>query len=491
MLDALKPLADAIYDVVGSQDLALLLPVITLAVFAVLILPFRGKTVSLTLGVLGSIVSAFLFITLVTYDATWRVETYNGLLVFDAFSIIFSLIVLMVAIFVLTSSTLFSGEQTEYISLFLISIVGAILVVLAGDLVTLFVAWELMSFPTYVLAAIGQKKEAVEGASKYLVLGLLSSMLMVFAIALTYGVSGTTSIAEYATFLETELHSEMEPVALLTLILFIVAFGFKIGIVPFHMWIPDCYHGAEGTVAAYLAGGTKKAGVSALLRILLGAFVFMKMDWTWMVIVLAVITMFLGNFLALTQRNLARLLAYSSIAMMGYLLVGVAAANEVGATGAIFHALVHAVMKTAAFIAITMVAVSLGKENIEYEDIAGLWKRAPLTSAAFTVAIISLGGIPPTAGFFSKFVLFLGAVEADLVWLALVAILNSVFSLGYYLNILKYVYLEDPTDDTKLAESKAPLVIIVIAAVLLVAMGIFSGQILDFIATAADTFHLD
>ncbi len=397
----------------------------------------------------------------------------------------------MVAIFVLTSSMLFSGEQTEYISLFLISIVGAILVVLAGDLVTLFVAWELMSFPTYVLAAIGQKKEAVEGASKYLVLGLLSSMLMVFAIALTYGVSGTTSIAEYATFFNTGIWpAEIEPVILLTLVLFIVAFGFKIGIVPFHMWIPDCYHGAEGTVAAYLAGGTKKAGVSALLRILLIGFFFMKLDWMWMVIALAVLTMFLGNFLALTQRNLARLLAYSSIAMMGYLLVGVAAANEVGATGAIFHALVHAVMKTAAFIAITMVAVSLGKANIEYEDIAGLWKRAPLTSAAFTVAIISLGGVPPTAGFFSKFILFLGAVEADLVWLALVAILNSVFSLGYYLNILKYVYLDDPTDDTKLAEPKAPLVIIVIAAVLLVAMGIFSGQVLDFIAIAADTFQL-
>ena len=488
MLDALKPLADAIYEVVGSQDLALLLPVITLAVFTVLVLPFRGKTAPLTLGVLGSIISAFLFVVLVTFDA--RVETYGGLLVFDAFSIIFALIILLVAIFVLVSSTLFPEEQTEYISLFLISIAGAILVVLAGDLVTLFVAWELMSFPTYVLAAIGRKKEAVEGASKYLVLGLLSSMLMVFAIALTYGISGTTSIAEFARFVETGITQEMQPVMLLVLILFIVAFGFKIGIVPFHMWIPDCYHGAEGTVAAYLAGGTKKAGVSALLRILLVGFVFMKMDWTWMVIVLAVITMFLGNFLALTQQNLARLLAYSSIAMMGYLLVGVAAANAAGATGAIFHALVHAVMKTAAFIAITMVAFSLGKTNVEYEDIAGLWKRAPLTSAAFTVAIISLGGIPPTAGFFSKFTLFLAAVNADLVWLALVAILNSVFSLGYYLNILKYVYLEDPTDDTKLAEPKAPLVIIVISAVLLVVMGILFPQLLDLIATAADTFNL-
>ncbi len=485
MLDALKPLADAIYDIVGSQELALLLPVITLAVFTVLVLPFRGKTTPLILGVLGSIISAFLFVVLVTFDD--HIETYGGLLVFDAFSIIFVLIILLVAIFVLVSSTLFPEEQTEYISLFLISIAGAVLVVLAGDLVTLFVAWELMSFPTYVLAAIGRKKEAVEGASKYLVLGLLSSMLMVFAIALTYGISGTTNIAEFARFVRSGI---AQPVVLLILILFIVAFGFKIGVVPFHMWIPDCYHGAEGTVAAYLAGGTKKAGVSALLRILLVAFVFMKVDWTWMVIVLAVITMFLGNFLALTQRNLARLLAYSSIAMMGYLLVGVAAANEIGATGAIFHALVHAVMKTAAFIAITMVAFSLGKTNVEYEDIAGLWKRAPLTSAAFTIAIISLGGIPPTAGFFSKFVLFLAAVNADLVWLALVAILNSVFSLGYYLNILKYVYLEDPTDDTKLAEPKAPLVIIVIAAVLLVAMGIFSGQLLDFMTTAADTFNL-
>jgi NADH-quinone oxidoreductase subunit N len=391
---------------------------------------------------------------------------------------------------VLISSALFPEAPTEYVSLFLISVAGAIVVVLAGDLVILFVAWELMSFPTYVLAALGRKKEAVEGATKYLILGLLSSMLMVFAIALFYGVSGTTSLSGFAMIIEGGIAPDMQPVALLAALLFIVAFGFKIGVVPFHMWVPDCYQGSEGVIAAYLAGGTKKAGVSALLRILLVSFIFLKLDWTWMVIVLAVITMFVGNFMALTQRNLARLLAYSSIAMMGYLLVGVAAANELGATGAIFHALIHAIMKTAAFIAITMIAFSLGKTNVEYDDIAGLWKRAPLTSVAFTVAIISLAGIPPTAGFFSKFTLFLAAVDADLVWLAMVAILNSVLSLGYYLNILKHVYLVDPNEDTKLVEPKAPLFIIVVSAIMLVAMGIFTGPILDFMSSAASSFNL-
>ncbi len=482
MIDAFKPLADTLNDLL-SQDLALLLPIITLVAFAMLVLPLKGKTTPLVLGVVGSIVSAFLFIVLVSFDT--RIETYNGLLTYDAFSIVFTLIILLVTILVLASSTLFPGEKSEYISLFLISVAGALLVVLAGDLITLFVAWELMSFPTYVLAALGRKKEAVEGATKYLILGLMSSMLMLFAIALVYGITGTTSITAF-----TIIGQELQSVALLAVILFVVAFGFKIGIVPFHMWVPDCYQGAEGTIAAYLAGGTKKAGVSALVRILMVGFIFMKLDWTWIVIILAIVTMFVGNFLALTQRNLARMLAYSSIAMMGYLLVGIAAANELGVTGVIFHALVHAVMKTAAFIAITMIALSLGKTYLDLDDITGLWKRAPITSVAFTIIIISLAGIPPTAGFFSKFVLFLAAVDADLVWLALIAILNSVLSLGYYLKILKHVYLLDPKDESKLSTQKAPLMVVVAAAVLLVVMGIFSGPVIDFVATAAESLNL-
>ena len=466
------------------------LPAITLVIFGIIALTVGMRYNPLGISFIGVILA---ILEMVMFDPTvMSGYSFGTLFVRDAFTDLFVYIVLMVAFLVLMSSTLWGGEKGTYNFLLMISFAGAIWVVMATDLVALFLAWELMSNPTYILVALGPRRDAVDGATKFFVMGLLATMLMLLGIALTFGVAGTTDLSALSVYVNTLWASPVgnEPAAytlLLAIVLFIVSFGFKVGIFPGWQWVPDTYASADGSVTAYLAGGSKKTGVSALLRILMIGFFFAKTEWAPLIAGVAVLTMVIGNVLALAQKDIMKMLAYSSIAMMGYLFIGVAAANEIGMAAAGFHAFTHAIMKTAAFILIWVMSYKLMK-RITYDDLAGLSKRAPVAAAMFAILMLALAGMPLTVGFWSKLVLFQSAVVADMWWLALVGLLNSVFSLGYYLRVMKFMYMEEPKDDTKLNLPLVPMVAVAICVLAVVALFIFPNVILDYAFQAAQIF---
>ncbi|MHA1613988.1 MAG: NADH-quinone oxidoreductase subunit N [Candidatus Thorarchaeota archaeon] len=485
----LLPLRDLILAYVPAGWI-MSLPAITLVIFGIIALTVGMRYNPLGISFIGVILA---ILEMVMFDPTvMSGYSFGTLFVRDAFTDLFVYIVLIVAFLVLMSSTLWGGDKGTYNFLLMISFAGAIWVVMATDLVALFLAWELMSTPTYILVALGPKREAIDGATKYFVMGLLATMLMLLGIALTFGVAGTTDLSALSEYVNVLWASPVgnEPAAytlLLAIVLFIVSFGFKVGIFPGWQWVPDTYASADGSVTAYLAGGSKKTGVSALLRILMIGFFFAKTEWAPLIAGVAILTMVIGNVLALAQKDIMRMLAYSSIAMMGYLFIGVAAANEIGMAAAGFHAFTHALMKTAAFILIWVMSYKLMK-RITYDDLAGLSKRAPVAAAMFAILMLSLAGMPLTVGFWSKLVLFQSAVVADMWWLALIGLLNSVFSLGYYLRVMKFMYMEEPKDDSKLDLPLVPMVAVAMCVFAVIALFIFPNVILDYAFQAAQIF---
>ena len=458
------------------------LPAITLVVFAILALAVGFKYNPLGLSFIGLIIAG---LEMLMFDPTvLGTESFGGQFVRDPLADFFIYIILIVGFLVLMSSTLYGGDKGPYNFMLLISFAGAIWVVMATNLVGLFLAWELMSTPTYILVALGPAREAIDGATKYFVMGLLATMLMIFGIALVYGVTGSTDLAVVATMVDgIWLLFATAPNAaytiLLAVVLFIASFGFKVGVFPGWQWVPDAYASADGSVTAYLAGGSKKTGVGALMRILVVGFIAAQTQWVFLIVGVAILTMVIGNVLALAQKDIMRMLAYSSIAMMGYLFIGVAAATDLGIGAALFHAFTHALMKTAAFILVWALSVKLAK-RVTYDDLAGLSKRAPLAAGLFTILMLSLAGMPLTVGFWSKLVLFMSAVTAGMWWLALIGLLNSVFSLGYYLRVMKYTYMIDAPDDTKIKLPTIPLAAVVICVIAVIALFFFPSVILDY-----------
>jgi len=484
-----SPLRDLILTFIPSEWI-MSLPAITLVIFGFLALAVGLKYNPLGVSFIGVILAT---LEMVLFDpGTMSGYSFGNLFLRDAFSDFFIYIVLIVAFLVLMSSSLWGGDKGTYNFLLLISFAGALWVIMATDLVALFVAWEVMSTPTYILVALGPRREAIDGATKYFVIGLLATVLMLLGIALTLGVTGTTDLHAISTYITSiwTAPSGGESAAytlLLAMVLFVVSFGFKVGIFPGWQWVPHAYASADGSVTAYLAGGSKKTGVSALMRILMIGFFVAKTEWAPLIAGVAILTMIIGNVLALAQKDIMKMLAYSSIAMMGYLFIGIAAGNELGMASAVFFAFTHAIMKTAAFILIWAMSLKLAK-RITYDDLTGFSKRAPIASAMFAILMLSLAGLPVGVGFWSKLVIFQSAIIADMWWLALIGLLNSVFSLGYYLRVLKYSYMLEPTDDAKLHLPRASMVAVGICVAAVILLLVLPNLILDYAFQAALVF---
>lgn len=462
------------------------IPVLTLIGFSILALVVGLRFNPLIISLIGIVLTT---IEVIILDPVLYGSSFGGLFVRDAFADFFIYIIMIVAFLVMLSSTQFGGDKASYNFLLMISFAGAIWVVMATDLVALFLAWELMSTPTYILVALGPDRLAIDGATKYFVMGLISTMFMIFGIALVYGVTGATALSVVATGIETVW---ADPVSLTTqaytlllaMVLFIIAFGFKVGIFPGWMWVPDTYSAADGSVTAYLAGATKKTGISALVRILMVGFIVARFEWYWLIIVVSILTMVIGNFLALAQKDILRMLAYSSIAMMGYVFVGFAASTAYGISSAFFLAFIHALMKAGAFILIFALSIQL-KKRITYEELAGLSKRSPLIAAMLGILVISLMGLPPTAGFTPKFMVFMSTAEVGLWWLGLIGFINVVFSLGYYLRVLKVMYFAEPSDESKITLPRIPMFAVFICAISMIVLFLFPGPVIDLANAAA------
>lgn len=416
----------------------------------------------------------------------------SEVLVDDLFGSFFAIALLIVSVMVTASSWNYYKGKTNpaaYYSLILLSTIGMVIIAYSTDFVMLFVAWELMSLPTYALAGFSKRDPiSNEAAIKYFMFGALSSALIVFAMGLVYGLTGTTNIGDSIRVMTT-LDASLTPVALLAVGLFIAGFGFKMGLVPFHMWLPDAYEGAPTTIGALLAAGTKKAGFAAALRVIVLGMFALNLDWTLTLAIVAIFTMTLGNLGALMQRSVTRILAYSSIAQAGYIMIGIALApySDQALSGSLFHIINHAVMKSAAFIAAAGVATAIAGYSLE--KYRGLGKRMPITAIALSISLLALAGVPPLNGFWSKLVLFgAGINSGPLVewgpWLAIAGVLNSALSLGYYAWIMRKMYMEDAPDMSKVKEPRAIVAVLVFAMVFMVGFGIWHAPLLDFASKA-------
>ncbi len=395
----------------------------------------------------------------------------KGVITDDLFGSFFAIALLIVSIMVTVSSWNYMKGRINpaaYYSLILLSSIGMVLIAYSTDLVMLLVAWELMSIPTYALAAFSKRDPiSNEAAIKYFMFGALSSAILVFAIGLVYGITGTTNIG-----------ASIQAMASL-----------QKGLVPFHMWLPDAYEGAPTTIGALLAAGTKKAGFAAALRVIVLGMFALNLDWTVTLAIVAVFTMTLGNLGALIQKSVPRILAYSSIAQAGYIMIGIAIApySNQALTGSLFYILSHAVMKSAGFIAAAAVATALAGYSLE--KYRGLGRRMPITAIAFSISLLALAGVPPLIGFWGKLVLFGAAINSGpmVAWgpyLAIAGVLNSALSLGYYAWIIRKMYMEEGPDMSKVKEPRAMVAVLVFAMVFIVGFGIWPAPILQFASNA-------
>ncbi len=421
----------------------------------------------------------------------------EDVLVDDAFGGFFAIAMLIVAIFTTVGSFNYMRKKNYpavYYSLILLSTIGMVLVAYSTDLVMLFVAWELMSIPTYVLVGFMKKNPSSnEAALKYFLFGALSSAIIVYGISLSYGLTGSTNIGEVIQGYST-LDPSLLPLALLSVGMFIAGFGFKMGLVPFHQWLPDTYEGAPPTITTLLAAGTKKAGFAATIRIVVLGMVVLNLDWTLALGIIAVMTMTIGNIAAIMQKNLARMLAYSSIAHAGYILIGLAVSpySSLGLQGSLYQILNHAVMKGAAFIAVAGIVTTLAVTNID--KLKGLGRKMPITSLGLVISLFALAGVPPLAGFWSKIMLFGGALDAGSTiwwapWLAIAGVLNSALSLAYYGWITRKMYFEGETEK-RISEPKSIIAIMIFSIVFLVGFGVYPDPIIKFVEFAAPTLSL-
>ena len=411
----------------------------------------------------------------------------QDVLVDDAFGSLFAIAMLIVAIFTTVGSFNYMKNKANpsiYFSLILLSAIGMVLVAYATDLVMLFVAWELMSIPTYILVGF-LKKDPIsnEAAIKYFLFGALSSAIIIYGISLAYGVTGSTNIGEVIQGFMV-LDANMIPIGLLAVGMFIAGFGFKMGLVPFHMWLPDTYEGAPPTIATLLAAGTKKAGFAAALRVVVMGSVALSLDWTLALGIIAVMTMTVGNIAAVMQKNLARMLAYSSIGHAGYILIGLSIApfSGIGLQGSLFHILNHAVMKGAAFIAVAGIVTALAITHID--KLKGLARRMPITSLGLVISLLALAGVPPLSGFWSKLMLFGAAIDAGTVvwwgpWLAVAGVLNSALSLAYYGWIIRKMYFEGEKEK-RIKEPKSIIAIMIFSIIFMVTIGVYPEPIIQF-----------
>jgi len=399
----------------------------------------------------------------------------------------FGLFVTLVLVVVGLLTVMFSSQVIhrdglpagEYYALVLFAIAGMMMMATATDLLVIFIALEILSLAVYVLTGIRRDSLAgTEAAFKYFLLGAFSSAFFLYGIAFTYGITGSTRLSAVGPFLSAQSMTQ-NPMILVALVLLLVGFAFKISAVPFHMWTPDAYEGAPSIVTGFMSTGVKAAAFAAFARVFLSTFEPFKEQWAPVVAAIAIATMVLGTVVGVAQSSVKRMLAYSSIAHGGYLLVGLVAANQVGKAAILFYLLVYSVTNLAAFGVIAMLGAK-DRANDSLRDYAGLWHSHPALAALMTVSLLSLGGLPPTAGFIGKWYIFSAAVSAGYYKLAIIGVLTSVVSVFFYLRVVVMMYMSDRDS------AQAPSVItpvgmaaLSLAIIAILYLGILPASVLD------------
>ena len=389
-------------------------------------------------------------------------------------------------------------ERGEFYVLILFTAFGAMVLARAVDLLSIFLGLETMSLGAYALVAYRRTSaRAVEGAVKYFLLGSFAAAILLFGSALLYGATGHTDLPGIG---QVVAAGEADAtLTVLALVMLIVGLTFKLGAVPFHMWVPDAYEGAATPVTTFMSVGIKAAAVAVLLRVLVGAFgdpasMGLYTGWTPVIMLLAVITMVYGNLAALAQTSVKRMLAYSSVAHAGYILVGLAAVHEVGSfavSSVLYYIAAYTFSNVLAFGSLILMG-SKGKEAVSYDDLAGAGRRHPVAAFPFVIGVLSLLGMPPTAGFFGKYYVFSAAVQAGgpMIWVAVIGVLASAVGAYYYLKVIVYLFMREPEEDQPIAvpmRSMYVTVALVLAGYYVVKMGITPSRYLDWAVSAASS----
>lgn len=442
----------------------------------------KKKEVVALVGIVGTIVA--MYGTYKLYGLGEPQSTFFGMFVLDGYSNLFKLIFYLNIILTICISFRYMAIEKasygEYYALLMFATSGMMIMASAADLIILYLGLELMALSTYILAGLMRTQpRSNEAALKYFFLGAFSSAFLLYGISLTYGITGTTNLREIAESLRL-LNIIDNPIAFLGLIFIIVAFGFKIALVPFHMWAPDVYEGAPTSVTAFMSVGPKAAGFAVLGRVLFDAFGDMQVHWTTILVPLSVITIAVGSIIALAQTNIKRMLAYSSVAHAGYMLLGIISGTPEGLTSTVNYLMIYTFMNIGAF-AIVIMLRREGFQGENLEDYMGLAKSHPTASALMLIFMFSLTGIPPTAGFIGKFYVFMEAIRAGYTYLAIIAVIFSAISAFFYLRVVMYMYMKDPKEEVVLTNSYPMTFTLTVTSVMVLILGVFPSFLLDLV----------
>jgi len=483
-------------------NLALFIPEITIAVFAVIVILLdlftEQKRLLAQVSISGLVIAGG--VTVAMWGGNFP-AIFNNMLAVDNFALFFKLLFLGIAFLVILASidyvAKFARFQGEYYALVLLSTLGMMLMAATADLISIYIALELTSISLYALVGFLKDAKSTEASLKYLLLGAVASAVLLYGMALIFGFTGKTQLSEIAQVIQAMSPQTLlaSPALILGVVLLIAGFGFKIAAVPFQMWVPDVYEGAPTPITAYLSVASKAAGFAIILRVFFSAFglpEWLSLNWGIIFAVLAVIGMTLGNIVAIPQTNIKRMLGYSSIAQAGYLMVGLAAmgvspiADVLGQSGVIFFLTSYALTNMGAFIAIIAISNKVNSDLIE--DYSGMGKRAPLLALALTLCLVSLIGMPPAAGFMAKFYIFSAAVQHNLLWLVIIAVINSVISAYYYLRVVKVMWLGQATSEEKVPSSGALRLALALSCLGVLLLGITPGYVMKLAEFAASMF---
>ncbi len=484
------------------NNFALLLPEILVAAVgfgvlgADLVLSRARKHLSALVGVAG--LGAVLAFTLV-YMWGKTDSLYGGLILIDGYALFFKAVFIVLGGVLILASVDYVRRHLshpgEYYGILVLTVVGMMLLAASGELLTAYIALELLSFGLYVLVAYDRyNPKSNEAGVKYIILGALSSAILLYGISQVYGLLGTTRFDEMGAALSSV--GDMSPGLLVGIVMVIAGLGFKVAAVPFHMWAPDAYEGAPTPITAHLAVGSKAAAFALVLRLFSEALMPASEGWHVLLLVLAAATMTLGNLLALVQTNVKRLLAYSSIGHVGYLLVGIAALAPAGAAaqdpsvqrlvaaGVMLHLVAYGLTSVAAFLSISTLCRRAGAEDLS--ELAGAARRSPAVALVFVASVFSLAGLPVFAGFVSKFYLFTAAAAQGLLWLVGLAIFMSLASLYYYLQIARRLYMEEPADPEPIRPGRLTLGLLCVLLAAMVVIGVYPAPLMDAVGHAAE-----
>ncbi len=484
------------------MNLTLFIPELSLIAVAILViildLFLRQKELLGSVSLAGLVIAGG--VTIAMWGGSYP-AIFNNMLAVDNFALFFKLLFVAIAFLVILASrdyvSKFARFQGEYYALILLATLGMMLMTATIDLISIFVALELTSISLYVLVGFLKDRKSTEASLKYLLLGALSSAVLLYGMALIFGFTGETQLGKIAQVIQSMPPQALlaSPALVLGMVLLVAGFGFKIAAVPFQMWVPDVYEGAPTPITAYLSVASKAAGFAIILRVFSSAFgspTWLSLNWGIIFAVLAVISMTIGNIVAIPQTNIKRMLGYSSIAQAGYLMVGLAAVgfspakDLLGQSGVIFFLASYALTNMGAFIAIIAISNKLDSDRIA--DYSGMGKRAPLLTLGLTLCLISLVGMPPAAGFMAKFYIFSAAVQNNLLWLVIIATINSVISAYYYLRVVKVMWFGEPASDEKIPSSGALRLALFLSSLGVLLLGIVPGLAMRVAEFAAMMF---